>query len=79
MIMWFYILGTLAMGFFLIKNIYNYGLYKDYAKTAIFTFEDTRPFYKAMRILLLYLFFYFRGATASGLLRLASARPQHMA
>ena len=59
MMMWFYILGTLAMGFFLIKNIYNYGLYKDYAKTAIFTFEDTRPFYKAMRILFSLCFFIF--------------------
>ena len=49
--MWFYILGTLLMVFFLLKNIHSSGEFKKYRTQAIFTFEDTRKSHKALRII----------------------------
>ena len=48
--MWFYILGTLLILFFLFKNIHNGGLYREYTQKAAFTFDDNRSAFKATQI-----------------------------
>lgn len=48
--MWFYILGTLCIVFFLLKNIHSTGEYKKYSEKAVFVFDDTRKAHKVSRI-----------------------------
>ena len=48
--MWFYILGTLLILFFLFKNIHNGGLYRQYAQKAAFAFDDKRSAFKISQI-----------------------------
>lgn len=47
---WFYILGTLMLAFFLLKNIHSTGEYKKYAQQALFVFDDTTKMHKVSRI-----------------------------
>lgn len=59
MMMWFYILGTLIMLFFLFKNVHSNGEYKKYSQNAIIAFHDTRKSHQISRILFRILFVLF--------------------
>ena len=54
--MWFYIIGTLCIFFFLIKNIHSDREFKEYSKEAITVYQDTRTSHKAARIFFKVLF-----------------------
>ena len=47
----FYILGTLLILFYLLKNIHSYSEYKRYSQQAIAVFDDTRKSHKVIRTL----------------------------
>ena len=54
--MWFYILGTLLIFFFLIRNIQSDREFKQYSQEAITVFHDQRKTHKFARILFKILF-----------------------
>ncbi len=54
--MWFYILGTLMIFFFLIKNIQSDREFKQYSQDAISVFHDSRKTHKVARVVFKILF-----------------------
>ena len=54
--MWFYIIGTLCIFFFLLKNIHNDREFKEYSQDAIAVYHDTRTSHKISGILFKILF-----------------------
>ena len=54
--MWFYILGTLCIFFFLMKNIHSDREFKEHSQNAIGVYQDTRTSHKIGRIFFRILF-----------------------
>ena len=54
--MWFYILGTLMIFFFLMKNIHSDREFKQYSQDAITVFHDPRRSHKVARVVFKLLF-----------------------
>lgn len=54
--MWFYILGTFLIFFFLMKNIHSTQEFKKYSQNAISVFHDTRKSFKIARVVFKLLF-----------------------